>query len=401
VIDSLRLRFLNQFRLSDEEEALIATVRRLVVEEIAPRAEEYDTSGDFPWQNIRALQAIGLNASFIPLAYGGAGLSFRCLLRLAQELSYGCPSTAISWAGTYHAITPIIDFGSEEQKAKYLPVVASGALAALAITEASGGSDVAGIRTQFYPTGGKVAIQGTKSFITNGDVADLFVVFGKWAGASDGRDAMTAVIVEKGTPGIRVVRKEDKMGYRASSTVELAFQDCQVPRANVLGAPGQGFKQLLSAVNKSRPSVSAQALGIARAALDEAVTYINARWQFGQRIVDFQGVQFMLADMVSQLLLAESWLMYVGQLMDSSVADYSVEASILKLAASDAAVHIASTALQLHGAYGYIRGSRIERLFRDAKATQLWEGANELQRHYIGRVFGDQVPEKPRPEVGK
>jgi acyl-CoA dehydrogenase len=234
-------------------------------------------------------------------------------------------------------------------------------------------------------------VSGGKTFISNGDVADLYLLFGKWSEIADDRKAISAIIVEKGTPGLRILRKEDKMGHRAASTVALAFEDCRVSRANLLGAPGDGLSLLLAALNKSRPSVAAHALGIARAAFEDMVGYINERRQSGRRIIEFQGIQFLLADLATDLAMCEAWLWHVAALVGNGAADIApgiaVEASMLKLRASDLAMRIATEAVQLHGGYGYIKDYRVERLMRDAKITQIWEGTNQIHRQLIGRSF--------------
>ncbi len=378
--------------LSDEERQLLDSVRALARDEIAPRAAAYDRSGEFPWDNVNAINALGLNAMFVPEAYGGAGLSYAAYLACVREISAACASTGIIWATNFHAIKPVIDFGTEEQKQRLLPRVAEGALCALAITEPDAGSDATGMTTRFTPVGNDgVIVDGGKIFITNGDVADLILLFGKWsdipAGDKNGRGAITALILEKGTSGFSVLRKEDKLGHRASSTAALAFDQCRVPRANVLGEPGQGLPLLLAALNKSRPSVAAHALGIARAAFDDAVGYINQRRQSGRRIVEFQGIQFLLADLATDLAMCEAWLWHVAALIDAGTSDIGPEASMLKMRASDLAMRIATEAVQLHGGYGYIKDNRVERLLRDAKITQIWEGANQLHRQLIGRSF--------------
>ena len=379
--------------LSPEERQVLESVRSLARDEIAPRAAGYDRTAEFPRKNVEAINALGLNAMFVPEAYGGAGLSYAAYLACVREISAACASTGIIWATNFHAAKPLIDFGSEEQKQRLLPRVAEGALLALAITEPEAGSDATGMRTRFTPDGNDaVLIDGSKTFITSGDVADLILLFGKWsdipaANDKNGRGAITALYLEKGTPGFSIIRKEDKLGHRASSTAALAFDRCRVPRANVLGEPGRGLPLLLAALNKSRPSVAAHALGIARAAFADAVTYINERQQSGRRIVEFQGIQFMLADLATDLAMCEAWLWHVAGLVDSGVSDIGPEASMLKMRASDLAMRIAVEAVQLYGGYGYIKDNRVERLLRDAKITQIWEGTNQLHRQLIGRSF--------------
>jgi acyl-CoA dehydrogenase len=376
--------------LTEEERMLVSLVRELVRDRIAPRADAYDEAESFPWDSVRDLNELGLNGVFIPREYGGVELSYGCYLTLVKEVSKGCASTGVIWATNFHGIGPVIDHGSDEQKRRFLPVVAEGGLVALAITEETGGSDVVQLQTTFQPDGDDVIVNGRKVFITNGDVADLTLLFGKWAPLGTGREAMSTLVVEKGAPGLRVGRKEKKLGHRASSTVELIFEDCRVPRANLIGEPGDGMRVLLSALNKSRPSVAAQALGIASAAFEEAVAYGNQRSAFGQRVTEFQGIQFMIADMAAKLAMTEAWLSYVGSLVDGGTTDIVVEASILKLQASDLAMEIATNAVQILGGYGYLQEARVERLFRDAKLTQIWEGTNQIQRVQIGRSFVDR-----------
>jgi alkylation response protein AidB-like acyl-CoA dehydrogenase len=374
--------------LSPEERQLLDSVRALARDEIAPRAAGYDKASEFPWKNIKAINALGLSAMFVPEAYGGAGLSYAAYLACVREISAACASTGIIWATNFHASKPLIDFGTEEQKHRLLPRIAEGALCALAITEPDAGSDATDMKTRFTPDGNDtVIVDGSKIFITSGDVADLILLFGKWSELGDGRGAITALLLEKDTPGFSILRTEEKLGHRASSTAALAFDSCRVPRANVLGEPGHGLSLLLAALNKSRPSVAAHALGIARAAFGDAIAYINQRRQSGRRIIEFQGIQFLLADLATDLAMCEAWLWHVAGLVDAGIADIGPEASMLKLRASDLAVRIATEAVQLYGGYGYITDNRVERLMRDAKITQIWEGTNQLHRQLIGRGF--------------
>src|SRR5438552_149287 len=242
--------------LSDEERQLLDSVKALARDEIMPRAAEYDRTGLIPWDNIRAINALGLNSMFVPEAYGGAGLSYAAYLACVREISQACASTGIIWATNFHATKPLIDFGSEEQKQRLLPRVAEGAIGALCITEPAAGSDATHMTTRFTPDRDEIVMSGGKTFISNGDVADLYLVFGKWSELGDGRNAISALYVEKGTPGLSILRTEDKMGHRAASTAVLAFDNCRVPRTNLLGKPGEGLTLLLAALNKSRPSVA-------------------------------------------------------------------------------------------------------------------------------------------------
>ncbi len=375
---------------SAEETLVLDQVRDLAATVIAPNAEHYDRTGEFPWKNIEALNALGLNTLFIPEAYGGASMPFRLYLAVVKIISEACASTGIIYATTYHGMKPLIDLGSEEQKQRLLPRIAEGGLGALAITEPDAGSDATGMKTRFEPDGDSIVVTGGKTFISSGDVADLMLVFGKWSEIEDPRRAISVLVLEKGAPGFSVVRLEDKMGHRASSTAAIAFDGIRVPRANLLGEPGEGLKILLSSLNKSRPSVAAHALGIAHAAFHDMVRYMNERRQSRQRIIDFQGNQFSIADMAAELAMTETWLDYVAQLLEEGAADFGVEASIAKLRASDLAMRIATEAVQMHGGYGYCRDYRVERLMRDAKITQIWEGTNQIHRQLIGRSFADR-----------
>jgi acyl-CoA dehydrogenase len=374
-------------RLSDDEQILLDAVRALSRDKIAPRAAEYDRSGEFPWDNIADINALGLNAMFIPEAYGGADMSYAAYLACVREISSACASTGIAWATNYHAMKPVNDFGTEEQKKRFLPKVADGALASLCITEPNAGSDATGMVTKFTPDGDDIVITGGKTFISNGGKADYYLVFGKWSEIDDSKASISALILEKDTPGFSAGKPEDKMGMRASSTTPLNFDSCRVPRSNLLGEPGDGLRILLQSLNKSRPSVAAHALGIARAAFEDATAYINQRRQSGRAIIGFQGIQFLLADMATDLALCEGWLWHVARMVDEGSDDFGVESSLLKMRAGDVAMRITTDAVQLFGGYGYIKDNRVERLMRDAKICQIWEGTKQVHQQFIGRSF--------------
>jgi acyl-CoA dehydrogenase len=373
--------------LADEERMLLDSVRSLARDRIAPRAEHFDRTAEFPWEHVRSINQLGLNAMFIPEAYGGSPTSYTAYLACVREISQACASTGIIWATNYHAMKPLIDWGTEEQKQRLLPRIAEGGLGALAITEPGAGSDATGMRTSFREYGDEIVINGSKTFITSGDVADLYLLFGKWEGIPGAKESISVLVLEKGTPGLSVLRLEDKMGTRASSTATIAFDNCRVPRANLLGEPGDGLKILFASLNKSRPSIAAHALGIARGAFEDAVSYINERKQSGRRILEFQGIQFMVADLAAELALVESFLWQVGGWVDAGATDFGIEASLLKMRASDLAMRAATDAVQLLGGYGYCKDFRAERLMRDAKITQIWEGTNQIHRQLVGRSF--------------
>ena len=382
-------RLENRRERSEEERLVLDQVARLADESIAPRAAHHDRTAEFPADNMAAINELGLNAIFVPDAYEGALLPFGTYLECVKLLTRACASTGIIYATTFHAMKPLIDFGSPEQKARLLPRIARGGLGSLVITEPTAGSDATAMRTRFVPEGDEIVVTGEKTFISSGDVSELLLVFGKWSEIDDPRGAITALVVERGAPGLSVAGHEDKMGMRASSTVTLRFEECRVPRANLLGGPGEGLRILLASLNKSRPSIAAHALGIARAAFEDMVGWMNERRQSGRAIIDFQGNQFLLADLASELALCEAWLDYVAGLVesDAGAGDYAIEASIAKLRASDLAMRMTTEAVQMHGGYGYIKDYRVERLMRDAKITQIWEGTNQVHRQLIGRHF--------------
>lgn len=371
--------------LTPEERQVLASVTALARGPFTERAARYDETGEFPWENVRALAELGANGIFLPESVGGAGLSYAAYLACVREISAACASTGVIWATNFHATKPLLEFGTPQQQRRLLAPILAGGLAALVITEPGAGSDATGMTTTFTPEGEEIVVEGGKTFITNGDVADLYLVFGKWRPLGTGREAITALYIEKGTAGLVPGRPENKMGHRASNTTPLTFEGCRVPRANLLGAPGEGLRLLLASLNLSRPSVAAHALGIARAAFQDAVAYVNERRQGGRRIIEYQGVQFLLADLATELAQCEAWLWHVARLVDAGTRDIGVEASMLKLRASDLAMRIATEAVQLHGGYGYIKEYRVERLMRDAKITQIWEGTNQVHRQIIGR----------------
>lgn len=380
-------RLLQARKWTDDERAILDQVQRMTDEVIAPNAERIDATGDFPWENVEAINALGLNAIFVPEAYGGMPTSYRLYLEVVAIISEACAATGIIYATNYHGMKPLIEYGNDEQRARLLPCIAEGGLGALAITEPTAGSDATGMKTAFTPEGDDILLKGSKVFISNGDVADRYLVFGKWAGIEDPKKAISALILEKGAEGFSVVSKERKMGHNGSSTCALSFDNVRVPRANLLGAPGDGLKILLGSLNRSRPSVAAQALGIARAAFKDMVAYGSDRVQSGKKILEFQGNQFTLADLAGELLMVEKWIDHVAELIDGGETDFGMEASLAKLRASDLAMKMATECVQFHGGYGYCRDFRAERLMRDAKITQIWEGTNQVHRQLIGRSF--------------
>jgi butyryl-CoA dehydrogenase len=357
--------------------------RQIAEEKIKPIREQYDESGEFPWEIVKVFAEADLCGLYIEEAYGGMGGGVMDLSIAVEELSKVCSGIALALAATALGTFPIILFGTDEQKRKHLPRIASGqSLAAFGLTEANAGSDAAGIQTTAVLDGDHYVLNGTKQWITNGGEAQIYTVIAMTNKAKGTRGA-TAFIVERDTPGFTFGKKENKMGIRASATRELVFQDCRVPRANVLGKEGMGFIVAMKTLDNSRPGVAAQALGIAAGALEEALAYSRQRHQFGKPISAFQGVQFMLADMATQVEAARTLVYAAARYIDSGAKDISKLSAMCKLFASDTAMRVTTDAVQIFGGYGYMREYPVEKMMRDAKITQIYEGTNQIQREVI------------------
>lgn len=383
-------RVLASRKWNDEERMILESVQRMVDDVIAPNAAQVDETHEFPWDNVAAINELGLNAMFVPEEFGGMPMSYALYLEVVSIISEACASTGIIYATNFHGMKPLIEFGTDEQRTRLLPRIAEGGLGALAITEPNAGSDATGMRTSFTEDGDDIIVNGSKVFISNGNAADLYLLFGKWKGIEDPKKAISVLILEKGMDGLNVDKVEEKMGHNGSATCALSFDNIRVPRANLIGNPGDGLRILLASLNKSRPSVAAHARGIARAAFRDMVAYGNERVQSGKAVIEFQGNQFTLADLASDLVMLERWIDYVAELVDGGETDFGMEASIAKMRASDLAMKMAIENVQFHGGYGYIREFRAERLMRDAKITQIWEGTNQIHRQLIGRSFRDR-----------
>jgi len=372
-------------QLDGEEQILLDQVRRLVETKIAPRAAGYDESGDFPRENIADINELGLNAMFLPEDCGGAPLSYGAYLFALREISSGCASTGLTWATNFHATNPLVDGASAEQRRQFLTPVAEGGLAAIAITEASGGSDATAMSTRFSPDGDDVVIEGEKLYITNGDVSDVMLVFGKWTPLGQGKEAISAAVITGRPSGLEVRRRENKLGHRASSTVMLSFFDLRIPRGNLIGQPGAGLAMLQTGLNKSRPSVAAHLLGIAQAAIHDMLVYGSERRIRGRPVLGYQTAQFQVAEIVSEFVLCNALLWRVARLPDPFSPEFGILSGMLKLRASQLAVTASEASLQMHGGAGYCREFRAERLWRDARLGTVGEGASEMLLDFIGR----------------
>jgi butyryl-CoA dehydrogenase len=358
--------------------------RKVAQEKIKPIREHYDESNEFPHEMIKVFADADLCGLYIEEKYGGLGGGIMDLAVGVEELSKVCSGIALAVAATALGTFPIILFGTDEQKQKFLPRIATGkSLAAFGLTEANAGSDAGGIRTTAVLDGDHYVLNGTKQWITNGGEADIYTVVAITNKAKGPRGA-SAFIVEKGTPGFTFGKKENKMGIRASATRELVFQDCRIPKANLLAKEGMGFIVAMKTLDSSRPGVAAQALGIAAGALDEAVEYSRQRRQFGKPICSFQGVQFMLADMATQVEAARALVYAAARYIDGGGKEVSKISAMSKLFASDVAMKVTTDAVQILGGYGYMKEYPVEKMMRDAKITQIYEGTNQIQREVIG-----------------
>ncbi len=359
------------------------TAKEFAEKEIMPNAAKYDEEGLFPEEIIKKLGELGFMGMMVPEEYGGGGLDCVSYVLAVEEISRACAGTGVAMSVNNSLVCqPILDHGSEEQKKKYLPDLATGKkLGAFSLTEPEAGSDAANVQTTAVLDGDHYVLNGTKIFVTNGGRADIIVLFASTDKSLKAK-GITAFIIEKGMPGFRVGKNENKMGIRASVTSELILEDCRVPKENVLGEVGKGFKIALKALDGGRIGIAAQAVGIGRACLEEATQYSKERKQFGKAICEFQAIQWMLADIATELDAARLLTLRAAHAKDKGLP-FSKEAAMAKLFASEAAVRAAIKAVQIHGGYGYMKEYPVERHFRDAKITEIYEGTSEVQRMVI------------------
>jgi alkylation response protein AidB-like acyl-CoA dehydrogenase len=386
---------------TEEEQMILDTVREFVEAELRPIAHRLDKDGAVPVAAVRLMQEMGLFGLMIPEEHGGSRVSTSCYAGVIEEISRVCGAVAIILS-VHNSVAafPILRFGTEEQKRSYLPRLAANWIGAFSLTEPEAGSDAARLRLKVERLGkdgkpllpgaplsevARYRLNGTKAFVTNGTIADLFLVLGRTAEVPEAPyKGITAFLVEKGTPGISVGKLEDKMGLRASDTAELVFRDCTIDAAQRLGAEGEGFKIAMMSLDNGRIGVGAQATGIAQGAFEEAVTYAQERRQFDHPLAYFQSVQFTLADMKTKLDAARLLVHRAAWMKDHGLP-HTKEAAMAKLFASRIANEVCSAALQIHGGYGYIKDYAVERLYRDARITEIYEGTSEMQRIVIVR----------------
>ncbi len=372
------------FQLTEEQEAVRKLARDFALKEMRPAAREYDEKEEFPWPIVKTAHEIGLLNSVIPEEYGGVGADRLTECLIAEELFYGCAGMGTSLMANNLGLTPIVLAGTEEQKERFLtPFVEEPIMASFCLTEPGAGSDAAGIRTRAVREGDFYILNGTKQFITNGSVASYYTVFAT-LDPSLRHKGMIALVVPRDTPGISIGKVEHKMGQRASDTAQVVFEDVRVPVANRLGEEGEGFKIAMRTLDNSRAGIAACAVGIARAAFEDARQYALDRQQFGQPIANFQAIQFMLADMAIKIETARLIVWKAAWLADQGLP-HSKESSMAKAYATDIAMQVTTDAVQIFGGYGYTREFLVEKYMRDAKLMQIYEGTNQIQRLVIAR----------------
>jgi butyryl-CoA dehydrogenase len=379
-----------EFELTDEQQMIRKMVHDFAEKEIRPITREIDATGQFPWEVIRKMGGLGLLGLPIPEQYGGSGADTVSYAIAVEEVSRVSGSIGITMAAhTSLGLYPIYRFGSEEQKQKYLPRLASGeGLVAFGLTEPEAGSDASGVKTTAVLDGDQWVLNGQKVFITSGSIADV-VIIAAITDRAAGTRGISNLLVEKGTPGFRPGRDEEKMGLKGSVTSQLFFEDCRVPKANLLGQAGEGYKQFLIALDGGRISIGAMALGLAQGALEAAIKYSKERVQFGQPIARFQAIQWMIADMATEIEAAR-WMIYRAAWLKDKGVRFTKEAAMAKLYASEAAERACFKAIQIHGGYGYMKEYDVERIYRDNRLTTIGEGTSEIQRLVIARqVLGE------------
>jgi len=373
------------FMLSDEQQMVRDMCRKFADNELAPKAAEYDRTHEFPWEPVKKLGEMGMLGVVYPEEYNGAGMDYVCYAIAVEEISRGCASNGvIVSAHNSLCLSPIYYFGTEQQKKKYLSKLTTGEwIGCFGITEPGAGSDAAGTKTTAELKNGKWLLNGTKNFITNGGVADVAVVMAVTE-KGVGHRGLTMFIVEKGTPGFSVGKVEEKLGICASSTTELVFDNCEIPEENILGKKGEGFAIAMHTLDGGRVGIAAQAVGIAQAALDAAAKYAKERVQFNQPIAKLQAIQWMIADMATEIEASRLLTYRAAQLIGTGDRrKYSRYAAMAKLSAAETSHRVTHKAIQIFGGYGYIKEYPVERHYRDARITELYEGTSEIQRLVI------------------
>ncbi len=372
----------------DEEQLMIRDLAKQIADEkVMPVRAELDEKEEFPWEIMKALAQSDFFGIYIPEEYGGLGRGGLELSIAIEELSRACLGVSTTFAANALGTYPILLYGTKEQKKKYLPDIASGKnLVAFGLTEANAGSDASGVQTTAKLEGNEYVLNGTKQWITNGGDAEIYTIIAITNKAKGPRGA-SAFVVEKGTPGFTFGKKEKKLGIRSSSTRELVFENCRIPKDNIISKPGMGFIVAMKTLDKSRVGVGAQGVGVAQGALDAAADFAIQRHQFGSPIISIQAIQHMLADMATQIEAARALVYAVARFVDSNTKDISKESAMSKLFATDVAMKVTVDAVQVMGGSGYMREYPAEKMMRDAKILQIYEGTNQIQRNVIGQAL--------------
>ncbi len=377
---------MSTFQLNEDQRSFREVLRRFVEDKIAPAAAGYDEREEFPWDSFNACVTMELPSLGVPAEHGGQGADTVTQAVMVEEVARACASTAVTLLISKLGMLPVINFASDELKDRYLPRIARGeAQASYALSEPDAGSDVAGMTTRAARDGDHYVLSGTKYWITNAGISDTYTVFAK-TDPEAGHRGISCFLVEKDW-GVKVPKLEKKMGLRASPTGEVVFEDVRVPVENRIGEEGQGFYIAMHTLDRSRPTIGAQAVGIAQSALDYAIGYMKRRNQFGRPIADFQGLQFMLADMAMRIEAARGLVYRACALVDEGDPDHELSkiGAMAKCFAADVAMQVTTDAVQLLGGYGYTREFPLERFMRDAKITQIYEGTNQIQRVVVAR----------------
>lgn len=370
------------YQLTEEQQMIRDLCRTIAEDKVIPVRAELDEKEEFPTEIMKIMADSDLFRVFVPEEYEGMGLGVMEECIIIEEISRACGGVALTYAATLLGTIPILLFGNEEQKKKYLPMVAGGSLAAFGLTEASAGSDASNTNTTAKLDGDFYVLNGTKQWITNGGQSDVYTIIAM-TDKSKGSRGASALIVEPGIEGFTFGKKEKKMGIRSSATTELIFDNCRVPKENLLGKEGLGFVIALKTLDLSRPGVAAQALGIAQGAFETALKFAKERMQGGQPVIQYQAVGHMLADMAMQIEAARALTYAVARTIDAGEKTYTKDASMAKCFASDVAMKVTTDAVQIMGGHGYMREYPVEKMMRDAKITQIYEGTNQIQRNVI------------------
>ncbi len=380
--------------LTEEQQMIVDLARQITREKIIPVRAKLDETEEFPWEIMKDLAQADLFGLYIPEEYGGlgGGCFENCLA--VEQMAYGCIAITTTFAASALGGYPICLYGTDEQKSKYLPDIAAGKrLVAFGLTEASAGSDAAAIKTTAVEDGDYWVLNGTKQWITSGGEAEIYTIIAMTDKAKGARGA-SAFIVEKGDQGFSFGKKEKKMGLRASSTRELVFSDCRIPKDRLLGKRGQGFIIAMRTLDLARPGIGAIAVGLSQAALDESVVYARQRVQFGQPIISFQAIQHMLADMATYIEASRALVYAVARTIDAGAKNFSKLSAMAKLFPTDVAMKVTTDAVQILGGYGYMKDYPVEKMMRDAKILQIYEGTNQIQRNVIGQALNKEYARK-------